>query len=135
MNTAHETTSFTVEIRVNLLLKSCLVKVAAADSYTQRNSLLFSLASYVLVDGNRGVNTSTFAEESSHSSTGTFRCNENDIDVFWHIDFGEILEDRRETMGEVESLVELSECGDTASAFVLTLPLVSCGLMRGQVSL
>jgi hypothetical protein len=57
-----------------------------------------------LVHGNGGVNTTAITEKSSDSSARTLGGNEDDIDIGGYIDLGLVLEDGRETVGEVESL-------------------------------
>lgn len=55
-------------------------------------------------DGDGGVDTTSLAEESSNSSARALGGNEDDIDIGGNIDLGLILEDRGETVREVESL-------------------------------
>lgn len=51
VNTAHQATTLTVQVRVDLLLKGGLVQVSGADGDTQSNGLLLGLTSHILVDG------------------------------------------------------------------------------------
>ncbi len=104
MDTAHQAASLAVEIRVDLLLKCGLVEVSTADSNAESNGLFFSFASHVLEDGHGRVDTTAFAEECADCSSRSFGSNEDDVDVCWYVDFGQILEDRREAVREVESL-------------------------------
>lgn len=104
MNTTHQATSLSVEIRVDLLLECSLVEVATADSNTKGNSLLFGLASDILEDSNGGVDTTALAEETSDGSARALGGDEDDINVGGNIDLGELLEDRGEAVGEVECL-------------------------------
>lgn len=79
MDTAHQTSSLTVEIRVDFLLKCRLVEVSTANSNAQSNGFLFSLASDILVNSNRGIDATTLAEKCADSSTGAFGGNEDDV--------------------------------------------------------
>jgi hypothetical protein len=104
VDAAHEAATLTVEVGVNLLLKGGLVEVATADSDTESNSLLLGLASHVLVDGDRRVDTTSLTEERADGAAGTLGGNKDDINVLGDLDLGEVLEDGGETVGEVESL-------------------------------
>ena len=135
MNASHQAAALTVEIGVDLLLERGLVEVAAANSDTESDSLLFSLASDVLVDSNGRVDTTTLSEQSADGAARTLWSDEDDIDVRGHFDLGEVLEDGGEAVGEVERL-QVSVFPIIGWRLVLlTFPLVSCGLMAGQVSL
>ena len=104
VNATHEAATLAVEVRIDLLLECGLVEIAAPDCYTQSDSLLFSFASHILVDSNGGIDAASLAEQTSDCSTGTLRCDEDDINVRGHFDLCEILEDGREAVGEIESL-------------------------------
>ena len=104
MDTTHQATTLTIQIGVHLLLKGSLVKVTAADGNAESNSLLLGLASYILVDGNRRVDATALTEERADGTTGTLGSDEDNIDVLGNIDLGKVLEDGRETVGEVQSL-------------------------------
>ena len=104
VDTAHQATTLTVEIGINLLLEGGLIEVTTADGNTKSNSLLLSLTGNILVDSNGRVDTTAFTEEGSDSSARSFRCNQDDIDIRWDLDFCKILEDRREAMREVQCL-------------------------------
>lgn len=67
METYHA--SFTIQVRVNLLLKGGLVHVARADGDTDGDGLLLCLACDVLEDGNTGVDTPTLLEKSADGAT------------------------------------------------------------------
>jgi hypothetical protein len=62
------------------------------------------VASDVLEDSDGGVDATTLTEKSSNSSARTLGSNEDDIDISWDIDFGLVLENGGETVGEVEGL-------------------------------
>jgi len=68
VDTAHQAASLAVQVGPDFLLEGGLVEVATANGDTHCNSLLFCLASDVLVDGNGGVDTSAFTEEGADSS-------------------------------------------------------------------
>lgn len=109
MDTAHQAASFAIEVGPDFLLEGRLVQVATADSNTQRDSFLFCFAGDVLVDSNGGVDTSAFTEKGADGSAGALGSNEDDINVLRHVDLGQVLEDRGEAVGEVESLLEVSD--------------------------
>jgi hypothetical protein len=50
------------------------------------------------------VDTTTLTEERSDGTAGSLWCDKDDIDVGWDLNLGKVLEDRGETVGEVESL-------------------------------
>ena len=104
MDTAHQATTLTVKVRVDLLLEGGLVEVAGADGDTEGDGLLLGLASDVLVDGNGGVDTAALTEEGADGAAGALGGDEDDVDVGGNLDLGEVLEDGREAVGEVESL-------------------------------
>jgi hypothetical protein len=110
VDTTHEAATLTVEVRVDLLLEGGLVEVAGADSDTESNSLLLSLTSDVLVDSERGVDTTALTEEGSDGSARALRGTEDDVDVGGNLDLGEVLEDGGETVREVKGLA-LNELG------------------------
>jgi hypothetical protein len=104
VDTTHQATTLTVEVRVHLLLKRGLVQVTATDSNTEGLGLLLGLASDVLVDGIRGVDATTLTKERANGSARTLGSNEDDIDILGYVDLGDVLENRGETVGEVQSL-------------------------------
>lgn len=104
VDTTHQAATLTVQVRVDLLLEGGLVEVTTANGNTESDSLLFSLASHVLVDGEGGVDATTLAEERADSAAGALGGAEDDVDVGGDLDLGEVLEDGRETVREVESL-------------------------------
>lgn len=67
METYHA--SFTVQVRVDLLLKGGLVHVAGTDGNTESNGFLLCLACDVLEDGDTGVDTPTLFEKSADGTT------------------------------------------------------------------
>jgi hypothetical protein len=69
VDTSHEATTLTIEIGVDFLLKGGLVEVSTSDGNTEGNGLLESLTSYILEDSNGRVDSSSFTEESSDSSS------------------------------------------------------------------
>lgn len=104
MDTAHEAATLTVEVRVDLLLEGGLVEVAGADGDTKSDGLLLGLASDVLVDSERGVDTTALTEEGSDGSARALGGAEDDVDVGGNLNLGEVLEDGGETVGEVKGL-------------------------------
>lgn len=104
MDTSHQATTLTVQVGVDFLLEGGLVEVTTTNTDAKSNGLLFGLASNVLEDGDGGVDTTSLTEESSDGTPRSLGCNENDIDIRGNIDFGLVLEDWGETMGEVKSL-------------------------------
>lgn len=71
---------------------------------TESDGLVLGGASDVLVDSEGRVDTTSLLEERADGSSGTLWCDEDDINVLWNIDLGQVLEDWGETVGEVESL-------------------------------
>jgi hypothetical protein len=134
VDSAHQAATLTVQVGVDLLLEGGLVHVSGTDGDTEGNSLLLGLAGDVLEDGNGGVDTAAFTEESADGATGALGRNEDDVDVGGDFDLGEVLEDGGETVGEVESLLLLVRFQVPRKCEWLTLPLVSWGLIWGQVS-
>jgi hypothetical protein len=108
VDTTHQATSLTVKVRVDLLLEGGQVHVSGTDGDTESGGLLESLAGDVLVDGNGGVDTTALLEKGADGTAGTLWCDEDDINIGWDLDLGELLEDWGETVGEVESLRMLS---------------------------
>jgi hypothetical protein len=134
VDTAHQAATLTVQVGVDLLLEGGLVHVSGTDGDTEGNSLLLGLAGDVLEDGNGGVDTAAFTEESANGAAGALGSNEDDIDVGGNFDLGEVLEDGGETVGEVKSLFLLASFTRVLNCDWPTLPLVSWGLIWGQVS-
>jgi hypothetical protein len=104
VDTAHQTAALAVEIGVDLLLEGGLVEVAGADGDTEGNSLLLGLASDVLEDGDGGVDAAAFTEQSADRAAGALGRYEDDVNVGGDFDLGQVLEDGREAVGEVEGL-------------------------------
>jgi hypothetical protein len=78
-----------------------------------------------LVNGDGGVDTTALTEEGSDSSARSLRGNKDDIDIGWDLNLGKVLEDRGETVGEVESLSWL-----TGKHTFLRLTYLSLGQLR-----
>lgn len=108
MDTAHQATTLTVEVRVDLLLKGGLVEVTRANGDTHGNGLLLGLASDVLEDGEGGVDTTALTEKTADSAAGALGSAEDDVNVLGDIDMGAVLENGGETVREVESLKKKS---------------------------
>jgi len=106
VDTSHQATTLTVQVRVDLLLEGGLVEVTTADTDTESNCLLLGLAGNILEDGDGGVDTTSLTEECSDGTARSLGGNEDDIDVSWDIDLGLVLENWGETVGEVEGLIE-----------------------------
>jgi hypothetical protein len=128
VDTAHQATALAVQVGVDLLLEGGLVEVAGADGDTESNSLLLGLAGDVLEDGDGRVDTAALTEESADGAAGALGGDENDVDVGGNLDLGEVLEDGREAVGEVESLEVLVLIALVAGQCMLTLPF-SWGLI------
>ena len=105
-------TTFTIEIRVDLLLKGGLVHVTRANSDTEGNGLLLGLTSDILPDSHGRVDTASLFEKSADSAARALGGDKNDIDVGGGNDVGVLLEDDGETVGEVESLALGEERGN-----------------------
>lgn len=108
VDTAHQATTLTVEIGDDLLLEGGLVEVARADGNTKGDSLLLGLTSDILVDGERGVDTTALTEEGSDGSARALGSAEDDVNVGGNLDVGAVLEDGGETVGEVKGLNRMS---------------------------
>lgn len=106
VDSAHQASALTVQIRVDLLLECGLVEVSTADGDAKSHRLLFGLASHVLVDGHGGVDTAAFPEQGPHSAAGTLWCDEDHINIRRDINLGEIFEYRGKAVREVKSLRE-----------------------------
>lgn len=78
-----------------------------------------------MVNGNGRVNTAALTEEGTDSAAGTLGCDEDDINVCWYINLSPVLEDWRETVGEVEGLCQVSFVRNfnSADSFYLALQL------------
>lgn len=107
VDTAHKAATLAVQVGVDLLLESGLVHVSGTDGNTKGDGLLLGLAGDVLVDGDGRVDTTALAEEGADGTAGALGSDEDDVDVGGDFDLGEVLEDRREAVGEVESLLWL----------------------------
>lgn len=104
MDTTHEDTSLSVQVREDLLLKGGLVDVTGTDGDTESDGLLLGLTGNVLVDGNGRVDTSALEEQSSDGSSGTFGGDKDDVDVLGWNDLG---------LGDQSALTLSSEFGTT----------------------
>jgi hypothetical protein len=104
VDTAHKAATLAVKVTPDLLLKGGLVEVTGADGDTHGDGLLEGLAGDVLVDGNGAVDATTLLEERADSAARALRGDEDDVDVSGDLDVGAVLEDGRETVGEVEGL-------------------------------
>jgi hypothetical protein len=135
VNAAHQAASLAVEIGPHLFLKRCLIEVPATNGNTERDRLLFCFASDILVDSDRRVDAAAFAEKSPDGTTRAFRSYQDDIDVGWNLDFGQILEDGRETVREVKGLKVSLVIIALLWYRHVTFPLVNWGLIAGHVSL
>jgi hypothetical protein len=109
VDTTHQATTLAVQVGVYLLLECGLVHVSGTDADTESDGLLLGLSSNVLEDGDGGVDTTALTEEGADGTAGTLGGNEDDVNVGGDFDLGEVLEDRGETVGEVESLFRVSE--------------------------
>jgi hypothetical protein len=107
VDSTHQATTLAVQVGVYLLLECGLVHVSGTDADTEGDSLLLGLASNVLVDGDGGVDATALTEEGADGTAGALGGNEDDVNVGGDFDLGEVLEDRGETVGEVESLSQV----------------------------
>ena len=129
MNSAHETSSLTVQVTVDFLLKGRLVEISGTDTDSEGDGFFLGFAGHVLEDGEGRVDASAFFEETADSAAGTFRGAEDDVDVGRRDDTGEIFVDDGETVGEVQGLKLVEALNGN------TLPLVRRGLILVHVSL
>ena len=104
LDTTHETSSLTVQVTVDFLLKGRLVEVPGADTDTEGDGFFRGFAGHVLEDGEGRVDASALFEETTDCSAGTFGCDEDDVDVGRGDDTSEVFVHDGETVGEVESL-------------------------------
>jgi hypothetical protein len=104
LDTAHETSSFTIQVTIDFLFKGGLVQVSRADCDTEGNGFFFGLPADILEDGKGGVNPAAFFEEGANSAARALGGNEDNIDVGWGDDTSEVFVDDREAVGEVQSL-------------------------------
>jgi hypothetical protein len=81
VDTAHQAAALAVQVGVDLLLEGGLVE-----------------------DSNGRVDTAALTEEGADGAAGALGGDENDVDVGGDLDLGEVLEDGREAVGEVEGL-------------------------------
>jgi hypothetical protein len=104
VDTAHEAATLAVQVGVHFLLECGLVQVSGADRYTESDGLLLSLTGDVLEDGDGRVDAATLTEEGTNGAAGALGRDKDDVDVGGDVDLGEVLEDGRETVREVEGL-------------------------------
>ena len=105
VNATHQATPFAVQIGPHLFLKRRLVKITATNGNTKGDGLLFSFAGNILVDSDRRINAAAFTEESSDCAARAFGSYQDYVDICGDVDVGQVLENRREAMGEVEGLM------------------------------
>ena len=120
VDTTHQTTSFTVQVRVDFSFESGLVDVTRTDGDSQGLGLFVGLTGDIVPDGVGRVDTTTFLEQRSDGSTGTLWSNQDDIQVLWWFDVGQVLEDWGETVGEVQSLTLGQQWLDSRPCFGLS---------------
>jgi hypothetical protein len=109
LDTTHETSSLTVQVTVDFLLKGGLVEVPGADTDTEGDGFFRGFAGHVLEDGEGRVDTSALFEETADCSAGTFGCDEDDVDVGRGNDTSEVFVHDGETVGEVQGLESVGE--------------------------
>lgn len=122
MDATHQATTFTVEIRIDLLFEGGLVQVTAANSDTKGNGLLLSLASDVLEDSEGRVDTTALLEERADGTARALGGDEDDINVLGDVDLGAILENGGEAVREVEGLAAISGLNIAWLEFSLDTP-------------
>lgn len=103
-DTSHEDTTLTVEVRVDLLLERRLVRVTGSDGDGERARLLHGLASHVLPDGDRRVDSAALLEQGADGAARTLGRAEDDVDVLGSLDSGVLGVHERESVREVKSL-------------------------------
>jgi hypothetical protein len=81
LNGTHQNTTFTDEIRVNLLGEGGFIKVARADTNTEGDGALLSFAGSILENSERGVNTTTFLEKTTNSEARTLGGNQDNVNI------------------------------------------------------
>jgi hypothetical protein len=81
LDTTHEDTSLTVEIREDLFLKRGFVEVTRSDGDTEGDGLLLGLTGDILPDSDGRVDTSTLEEKGSDSSSRSLGGDEDNIDI------------------------------------------------------
>lgn len=104
LDATHETSTLTIQVTVDFLLKGRLVEISGADGDTESNGLLLGFASDILEDGKGRIDTATLFEETADSATGTLGGNEDDINVSGGDDTSEILVHNGETVRKVQCL-------------------------------
>jgi hypothetical protein len=110
VDTAHEAATLAVKVGPDLLLEGGLVEVAGTDGNTHGDGLLEGLAGDILVDGNGAVDATALLEERANSAARALGGDEDHVNVGGDLDVGAVLEDGRETVGEVEGLQRMSAC-------------------------
>lgn len=108
MDAAHQAPALAVQVRVDFLFEGGLVQIAAADGDAEGDGFLLGFAGDVLEDGDGGVNAAALAEEGADGAAGALGGDEDYVDIGGDFDFGEILEDGGEAVGEVEGLFLIS---------------------------
>ena len=81
VDTTHQAATLTVQVRVDLLLEGGLIEVTGADGNTKGDGLLLGLASDILEDGERRVDTTALTEEGADGTAGALGSAEDDINV------------------------------------------------------
>ena len=81
MDGTHQDTTLTDEIRVDFLVESGLIQITSADTDTESDSAVLSLARDILENGEGGVDTTALLEETTDSETGTLGGNQDNIDI------------------------------------------------------
>lgn len=104
MDAAHEAAALAVEIRVDFLLEGRFVEIPRSNGHAEGDGFLLCFACHVLVHGDGGVDAPALAEEGAHRSPGAFGGDEDHVDVGGDVDFGEVLEDGGEAVGEIKGL-------------------------------
>ncbi len=104
LDTTHQASTLTVEIRVDLTLESGLVEVTTSDGNTHSRDLLESLAADVLEDSDGTVDTTRLEEERTNGTAGTLRSAKDNVLVLGSLEAGLLLVGDLETVGEVEGV-------------------------------
>lgn len=101
----YQVVMFIVEVRVDFFFKGGFVEVVGVDGNIYGDGFFFGFVSYVLEDGEGGVDVMVFMEQVVDSVVGIFGGVEDDVDVGGDIDFGFFFEDGGEIVREVQGFV------------------------------
>jgi hypothetical protein len=104
MSFCRRTYTLSHKVGVDLLLEGGLVEVSGSNSNTEGDGLLLGLSGNVLPDGDGRVDTLSSLEEGTNGTSGSLGGDKDNVNVGGDVDLGQLLEDRGESVGEVEGL-------------------------------